>query len=70
MSGCCDQAGCRRKKPFHIRRGPLTGQVWLITDYDVDPHSDGERLRMKTRHDITEEIEAFMRSEGWTPPSQ
>lgn len=65
--GCCSEPECRRKKPFRIRRGGLSGRVYLITDFTVDPRSDGQRMVMKSRHDITEEIERFMRSEGWTP---
>lgn len=54
-------------KPFLIRRGGLSGRVFLVTDYDVK--SPG-LIVSKRRHDVTEEVEAFMRSEGWTPPEE
>lgn len=63
---CCNEYRCARKKPFKIRRGGLTNRVFLITDYT----NDGTRMTAHRKHDITEEIEAFMRSEGWTPPEE
>lgn len=48
-----------------IRRGGLSGRVFLVTDYDVISPT---LIESKRRHDVTEEIEAFMRSEGWIPP--
>jgi hypothetical protein len=63
---CCRETGCQRKKPFKIRRGGLTRRVFLITDYGFQ--NEGRTLVSRRRHDITDEIEAFMRSEGWVPP--
>jgi hypothetical protein len=66
VKGCCRETGCERVKPYLIRRGGLSGRVFLITDYVV---KSPNLIESKRRHDITEEVEAFMRSEGWTPPS-
>lgn len=63
---CCNETRCQRKKPFKIRRGGLTHRVYLITDYAIN----GTVLVSQRRHDITDEIEAFMRSEGWEPPQE
>jgi hypothetical protein len=66
MSPCCSEVGCRRKKPFKIRRSGLSNNVYLVTDYGYT--NEGRTMVARTKHNITEEIEAFMRSEGWTPP--
>lgn len=68
MSDCCRETGCRRKKPFKIRRGGLTHRVYLLVDYGFA--NEGRTLVSHRRHDITDEIEAFMRSEGWEPPPE
>lgn len=68
MAECCNEYSCRRKKPFKIRRSGLTNTVYLITDYGTT--NNGRTLVAKTKHNITKEIEAFMRSEGWEPKEE
>lgn len=59
--GCCREYRCERKKPYLIRRGTLSGRIYLITDYDVKSPGLIEAHR---KHDITVELEAFMQAES------
>jgi hypothetical protein len=62
--GCCRETGCQRVKPPLLRRGGLTGRIYLLMDYEV---KSPNLIVAKRRHDVTEQVEAFMRSEGWEP---
>ena len=57
--GCCKEQGCRRKQPFKIRRGPLSGRIYLLAQY----RDLGSVIETHRRHDMTEEVEAFIASE-------
>jgi hypothetical protein len=62
---CCNEHGCTRKQPFKIRRAPFSKRIVLITDYRTRPNN---LLVANRKHDITDELVAFLESEGWTPP--
>lgn len=50
---CCREQGCRRRKPFLIRQGGLSGRWFLVTDYK---DLGNGTVESKTRHDITESL--------------
>ncbi len=33
MARCCNEHGCRRKKPIMLMRSELTGTWYIVTDY-------------------------------------
>ncbi len=50
MAGCCNEHGCRRKKPIMPMRSGLTGTWYVVTDYT----NRGEgRYEAKTKHALS-----------------
>jgi hypothetical protein len=66
MTRCCSEWRCRRKTPFALGRGALTGTVYLVTRQKlVKDNGDGTGIfEMQDRHEITEQMEKFIRREA------
>jgi hypothetical protein len=68
VSGCCNEYGCRRKKPLHLMRDDLTGTWYVVTAYTehaVLRTPEGKPLyRVTTRHALEpfqqEQLEAML----------
>jgi hypothetical protein len=60
MSGCCNEYGCRRKKPIKLMRSPLTGTWYVVTAYT---DQGGGIYRASTKHalepQMQEQLEAM-----------
>lgn len=55
---CCGEYGCKRKKPYAVFLGLLSGRVYLASNYrDVLP---GVRKVVGLKHDITPAIADFI----------
>jgi hypothetical protein len=77
MSACCNEYGCRRKKPIKLTRSPLTGTWYVVTAYTADPMlrtPDGEPVyRASTKHaleasqqeQLTAMFRAWRAENGW-----
>jgi len=64
---CCDDYKCRRKKPILVRQGWLSKAWYVVTDYkDMGNGS----ICATTRHEVTEDFNAYLLSLGWTPPQE
>lgn len=50
MSACCNEYGCRRKKPIMLMFSELTKSWYVVTDY-TERSGDGE-YRAKTKHQL------------------
>jgi hypothetical protein len=69
MSGCCNEHGCRRKKPVKLTRSPLTGTWYVVTAYT---ERDNGMLAASTKHALEEHtqkqleatLEAFRNWDG------
>lgn len=63
MSGCCNEYGCRRKKPVKLTRSPLTGTWYVVTAYT---ERDNGMLVASTKHalepDVQEQLEAMWKA--------
>lgn len=58
MSQCCSEITCKRKKPYAVFLGLLSGRVYLASNYrDVLP---GVRKVVGPKHDITPAIADFI----------
>lgn len=67
MSGCCNEYGCTRKKPYKIRQGYFTDAWYLVTDYrSKEPNT----LVANRKHDITIELIPALLDAGWIPPNE
>ena len=59
MSGCCKEHGCKRKEPYAVFMGLLSGRVFLASrSQDL---GKGLRRVVGNKHDITEPVEQFIR---------
>jgi hypothetical protein len=65
VGGCCTEGRCRRRQPYRIRRGALSGRWYLITRWRVRGSglSSGPVVEALERHDITDELIAALL--GW-----
>jgi hypothetical protein len=59
MGGCCNEYGCRRKKPIKLTRSPLTGTWYVVTAYTG---MGGGILRATTKHALEPEAQEMLES--------
>lgn len=52
MSGCCNEMGCRRKKPVQLTRSPLTDTWYVVTDHTEKANG---LLVAKTKHRLPDD---------------
>ena len=64
MSGCCNEAGCRRSEPIHLYLADFSNQVYAVTRSRVHvERPDGRNTRRAVeRHDVTDQFRAFLKA--------
>jgi hypothetical protein len=62
--GCCDEPQCTRKQPVGLYLADLSGTVYAVTRWRADGTlPDGrERRKAAVRHDVTAQMEQFVRA--------
>lgn len=48
---CCNEMGCRRKKPIKLMRSELSGTWYFVTDYTHAKHGE-DTWRATTKHEV------------------
>jgi hypothetical protein len=59
MGGCCNEHGCRRKKPVKLVRSGLTGTWYVVTAYT--DRGNG-RIEALAKHALDEQTQEWLQA--------